>query len=68
VNGDTNVAFWFTFITGLAALVLIAMVDTDKAKMDNAKYLEKERENYYASYGASDAIPASVGNAGKRVF
>lgn len=55
-NGNTNVGFWFTFITGLVALVLIAMVDTDKAKQDNAKFLEEERERLYASYGSSEAV------------
>lgn len=53
-GGNTNTGFWFTFITGLVALVLIAMVDTDKAKRDNAKYLEKERAARYASYGVDD--------------
>lgn len=53
-NGNTNTGFWFTFITGIVALVLIALVDTDKAKRDNAAYLERERDDYYASYGVSD--------------
>lgn len=63
-NGNTNEGFWFTFITGLIALVLIALVDTDKAKQDNAKYLEHERERLYASYaGAPEITAPSVGNA-----
>lgn len=61
-HGNTNEGFWFTFITGLVALVLIAMVDMDKAKQDNAKYLEKEREELYASYGAND-VTINAGGA-----
>lgn len=53
-KGNTNEGFWFTFLTGLVALVLLAMVDTDKAKRDNALYLEKERAELYASYGAAE--------------
>jgi MFS-type transporter involved in bile tolerance (Atg22 family) len=53
-GGKTNTGFWFTFLTGLVALVLLAMVDTDKAKRDNALYLERERGELYASYGSSN--------------
>jgi len=72
-NGNTNEGFWFTFATGLLALVLIAMVDTDKAKQDNAKYLEKEREELYASYstagGAAPPRPVpQSGNPGAKAF
>lgn len=61
-GGNTNTGFWFTFITGLVAIVLLCLVDTDKAKRDNALYLEKEREELYASYGMSDEIMATRGS------
>jgi len=64
-NGNTNKGFWFTFITGLVALVIIALVDTDKAKQDNALYLEKEREQLYASHGVvTDVLVAAQPNVG----
>ena len=50
-GGKDNRGFWFTFLTGLVALVLIAMVNPGKAKRDNARYLELERDELYASYG-----------------
>lgn len=59
-NGNTNQGFWFTFITGLVALILLAMVDTDKAKRDNAAYLEAERKDLYASYGSGSHVQTSV--------
>lgn len=58
-HGNTNQAFWFTLATGLVGLVLIAMVDTDKAKLDNAKYLESERAELYASHGSSEIAGAT---------
>jgi MFS-type transporter involved in bile tolerance (Atg22 family) len=63
-DGKTNTGFWFTFITGLVALVLLAMVDTDKAKRDNAMYLEKEREELYASYGSNNYLNTVPGTEG----
>jgi MFS-type transporter involved in bile tolerance (Atg22 family) len=50
-NGNNNEAFWFTLVTNLVGLVILAFLDTNKAKKDNAAYLEKEREDLYASYG-----------------
>ncbi|KAF2161025.1 hypothetical protein M409DRAFT_70094 [Zasmidium cellare ATCC 36951] len=41
-HGNNNVGFYFTFFTGLVGLILLLFLDTDKAKEDNAKYLEKE--------------------------
>lgn len=60
-TGNTNTGFYFTFFTGLIALVLLAMVDTDKAKRDNAAYLEKEREDLYASYQVNDIFHQTTG-------
>jgi MFS-type transporter involved in bile tolerance (Atg22 family) len=50
-NGNNNEAFWFTLVTNLVGLVILYLVDTNKAKKDNAAYLEKERVDLYASHG-----------------
>lgn len=36
-NGNTNMAFWFLFGMGSVGLAILYFVDSDKAKLDNAK-------------------------------
>ena len=36
-NGNTNAAFWFLSLIGIVGVVVIGMVDTDQAKVDNAE-------------------------------
>ena len=50
-HDNHNMAFWFATITGLVGLILLTFVDTDMAKRDNAKYLERERKVLYESFG-----------------
>lgn len=64
-HGNTNTGFWFTFITGIVGLVLVLMVDTGKAKRDNALYLEKEREELYASHGTNAYLKTLTDNVDK---
>ncbi|KAK4496462.1 hypothetical protein PRZ48_012442 [Zasmidium cellare] len=61
-NGDTNEAFWFTFGTGLIGLILLWCVNVPKAKEDNARYLLREREDLYASYGATHIVEEVLEN------
>ena len=39
-DGNNRAGFWFTWFLGLAGFVLLTFLDVDKAKTDNAKYLE----------------------------
>lgn len=58
-DGNSNMGFWFTFVTGCVALVILACVDTDKAKRDNAEYLEREYKELYASHARNGSAVAS---------
>ncbi|ORX40325.1 autophagy-related protein 22-like protein [Kockovaella imperatae] len=46
-NGNTNYAFWFTFLTGLIGIACVALLSVPKAKRDCLIYLEKESEDLY---------------------
>lgn len=47
-HGETSAAYWFLFAMGSVGCLALWFVDTDKAKRDNAKYLEREAEEYYS--------------------
>jgi MFS-type transporter involved in bile tolerance (Atg22 family) len=47
-NGNTSAAYWFLFAMGSIGAITLWFVDTDKAKADNARYLEREAEEYYS--------------------
>ncbi|TQV97545.1 hypothetical protein V2A60_006704 [Cordyceps javanica] len=47
-NGKTNAAYWFLFGMGSVGCLALWFVDTDKAKRDNARYLEREAAEYYS--------------------
>jgi MFS-type transporter involved in bile tolerance (Atg22 family) len=51
-GGNIRAGFWFTWFLGLTGFALLTFLDVDRAKIDNAKYLELEREELYASHGA----------------
>lgn len=36
-GGNTNYAYWFLFNMGLTGVIVLWFVDTDKAKLDNAR-------------------------------
>ena len=46
-GGQTSAAYWFLFAMGSIGVLILWFVDTDKAKADNAKYLEREAAEYY---------------------
>lgn len=47
-NGNNNTAYWFLFGMGLLGVFILYFVDTDKAKIDNARFLEREAERLYS--------------------
>lgn len=47
-NGQTSAAYWFLFAMGCVGVIALWFVDTDKAKSENAKYLEREAGEYYS--------------------
>jgi len=51
-GGNTNASYWFLFAMGSLGVLCLYFVDTDKAKIDNAKYLEREAAELYGSQGA----------------
>lgn len=46
-GGNTSASYWFLFAMGCVGCFALWLVDTDKAKADNAAYLEREAEEYY---------------------
>lgn len=46
-HGNTSAAYWFLFAMGAVGCLVLWFVDTDKAKRDNARYLEREAAEYY---------------------
>lgn len=55
-----SLRFYFTFALSLVGLVLLFMVNVDKAKQDNAKFLEREREDLYKSYGQRGDLAVEI--------
>jgi MFS-type transporter involved in bile tolerance (Atg22 family) len=47
-NGQTSAAYWFLFAMGSLGCIILWFVNTDKAKNDNARYLEREADEYYS--------------------
>jgi len=47
-NGNNNAAYWFLFAMGSLGALVLWFVDTDKAKVDIAKYLEREANELYS--------------------
>ena len=46
---NPSAAYWFLFAMGSVGAITLYFVDTDKAKRDNAKYLEREAREYYGT-------------------
>ncbi|ORY27919.1 putative autophagy protein [Naematelia encephala] len=46
-GGNTNMAFWFLFAMGSTGQIVLWFVDAGQAKIDNAKYLEREAAELY---------------------
>ena len=46
-GGKTSASFWFLFAMGPVGVITLWFVNTDKAKTDNAQYLETEADHYY---------------------
>lgn len=54
-SNNTNAAFWFMTAIGAVSLVLLFFIDTDKAKLDCARFLEREaRERYSVEQRQAD--------------
>ncbi|KAM3440959.1 hypothetical protein NHJ13734_003023 [Beauveria thailandica] len=47
-HGKTNAAYWFLFAMGSVGCLALWFVDTDRAKRDNAQYLEREAAEFYS--------------------
>ncbi|KAH8894151.1 putative autophagy protein [Thozetella sp. PMI_491] len=47
-DGRTNAAYWFLFAMGSVGAISLYFVDTDKAKEDIARYLEREADELYS--------------------
>ena len=62
-DGRTNAAYWFLFAMGSVGCIALWFVDTDKAKRDNAQYLEREAEEYYNEYQKKQTREMGVGGA-----
>ncbi|KAJ4158546.1 uncharacterized protein LMH87_009068 [Akanthomyces muscarius] len=54
-HGKTNAAYWFLFAMGSVGCFALWFVDTDKAKRDNARYLEREAAEYYSERQVREA-------------
>ncbi|KAK8850683.1 hypothetical protein IAR55_004603 [Kwoniella newhampshirensis] len=47
-GGNTNMAFWFLLAMGTTGAIILWFVDPNQAKIDNAKYLEREAAELYS--------------------
>ncbi|KAM3498490.1 hypothetical protein MY10362_008194 [Beauveria mimosiformis] len=47
-HGKTNAAYWFLLAMGSVGCLALWFVDTDRAKRDNAQYLEREAAEFYS--------------------
>lgn len=47
-GGNTSASYWFLFAMGCIGVITLYFVDTDAAKADNARYLEREAAEYYS--------------------
>ncbi|KAJ6787529.1 hypothetical protein PWT90_02784 [Aphanocladium album] len=59
-HGKTNAAYWFLFAMGSVGCLALWFVDTDKAKRDNARYLEREAAEYYSERQKKEARDEKV--------
>ena len=46
-GGNANMAYWFVLGMGIIGWTIICFVDVDKAKIDVARFLEREAEENY---------------------
>jgi MFS-type transporter involved in bile tolerance (Atg22 family) len=64
-GGNTNMAYWFLFGMGCIGIAILACVNTDKAKIDVARFLEREAEQLYSEEQRSHVRKIPLGlNAG----
>jgi len=59
-NGKTSACYWFLLAMGCVGAITLWFCDTDKAKTDIAKYLEREAEEYYSQEQREDAKRTEV--------
>ncbi|KXL42006.1 MAG: hypothetical protein FE78DRAFT_155351 [Acidomyces sp. 'richmondensis'] len=59
-NGQTSACYWFLFAMGSVGAITLWFCDTDKAKTDIAKYLEREAEEYYSQEQREEAKRTEV--------
>lgn len=46
-GGNTNMAYWFLFAMGVLGTIVLCFVNPEKAKIDVARFLEREAEQLY---------------------
>jgi MFS-type transporter involved in bile tolerance (Atg22 family) len=61
-GGNTSAAYWFLFSMGCIGVITLYFVDTDAAKADNARYLEREAAEYYSEEQIKAARQADLDN------
>jgi len=59
-NGSTSAAYWFLFAMGSLGAAILWFVDTDKAKEDNAIYLQREAEELYSAEQRQQAAATNM--------
>ncbi|EGX93234.1 autophagy protein (Atg22), putative [Cordyceps militaris CM01] len=62
-HGETSAAYWFLFAMGSVGCVALWFVDTDKAKRDNARYLEREAAEFYSERQMRELHQEKTGHA-----
>ena len=61
-DGNTSASYWFLFAMGCIGVITLYFVDTDAAKADNARYLEREAAEYYSEDQIKAARQADLDN------
>jgi len=54
-GGNTNMAYWFLLGMGILGWCVLACVNVDKAKIDVARFLEREAQQLYSESQRVDA-------------
>ena len=54
-NGNTNMAYWFLLGMGLVGWGVLLCVNVDKAKIDVARFLEREAQQLYSEHQREEA-------------
>jgi MFS-type transporter involved in bile tolerance (Atg22 family) len=66
-HGQASAAYWFLFGMGSIGAITLWFVDTDKAKSDIAKYLEREAGEFYSEQQREKAREVELEEYGVKV-